>query len=135
MAMPYLLLAEDDPDDVDVLREALAQKRPEVEILCVTDGETLIRYLDNCPSDAFPSLILLDYNLPLMTADRILDELSRKARYGDIPKLVWSTADKAIFVHRCIERGALQYLFKPAAISELDSLVEKVSLVLDRCNP
>jgi CheY-like chemotaxis protein len=132
MAIAYLLLVEDDPNDVELLREALSQKKPEIEIQCVENGEKLIDYLDKCRPNAFPSLILLDYNLPLMTADQILIELSRKARYNNIPKLVWSTADKAIFASRCIDRGALKYLYKPAAVSELDSLMEHIFEVLER---
>jgi CheY-like chemotaxis protein len=131
MAISYLLLAEDDPDDVDMLREALGQKKPEIEIRCVGDGKTLIDYLDKCLSEAFPSLILLDYNLPLMTADEILDELSGKARYADIPKLVWSTSDKDVFARRCVERGALKYLYKPGSVSELNNLVEHISQALE----
>jgi CheY-like chemotaxis protein len=131
MVIPYLLLAEDDPDDRDILREALGQQRPGLGILCVDDGQRLIEYLDNCPSNQFPSLILLDYCLPLMNADQVLDALSRKPRFRDIPKLVWSTANKTEYARRCIERGALSYLPKPAAEPELDLLIAGITRVLD----
>jgi CheY-like chemotaxis protein len=131
MDIPYLLLAEDDPDDRDLLRDALGQQRPGLGILCVDDGKRLMEYLDNCPSSQFPSLILLDYSLPLMSADQILDALSKKPRYRGIPKLVWSTSNKTEYVRRCLERGALSYLPKPAAEPELDLLISGITRVLD----
>ncbi|MDP4150158.1 MAG: response regulator [Bacteroidota bacterium] len=131
MDTPYLLLAEDDPDDREILRDALGQQRPGLGILCVDDGQRLIEYLDNCPSTQFPSIILLDYCLPLMSADQILDALSRKPRYRSIPKLVWSTSDKSEYARRCIERGALSYLPKPAAEPELALLISGITRVLD----
>jgi CheY-like chemotaxis protein len=130
MVGPYLLLAEDDPDDLDVLREVLQQENLEIGLVCVNDGQKLIDFLENCSSDELPSLILLDYNMPLVTADQVLDELSRRARYSGIPKLVWSTSDKKEFVQRSLERGALAYLQKPASMFETHILATRISEVL-----
>lgn len=129
---PYLLVAEDDPDDLDVLREVLQQENLEIGLVWVNDGQKLVDFLENCSSDELPSLILLDYNIPLMTADKVLDELTRRVRYSGIPKLVWSTSDMKDFVQRTFERGALAYLQKPASMFEMQAMGTRISEVLRR---
>lgn len=130
MVDPYLLLAEDDPDDLDVLREVLRQENLEIALVSVIDGQKLIDFLEGCSSDELPSVILLDYNMPLMTADKVLDELSKRARYSGIPKLVWSTSDRKEFVQRSFERGALAYLQKPSSMFDIQTLATRIIEVL-----
>ena len=68
--MITILLADDDPDDRQLTRDAFVENRLANELACVEDGEELMDYLrrrgrySNLNGEALPGLILLDLNMP-----------------------------------------------------------------------
>ena len=129
MNLPYIVFADDDPDDRDALIQPFLEKNPGVSIVAFGDGGELLRYLEACPSDALPVMILLDYKMPFGTAADILEHLSTNPRYGPIIKLVWSTSGRAEYVDRCVEKGASQYFTKPTSLPELTNIVDRMTRV------
>lgn len=126
---PYILLADDDPDDRESLIHPFLQQNPGVRVVSFGDGRELLNFLETCPDDELPVLILMDYKMPYVTAADILERLAADPRYTRIPKLVWSTSGRAEYVDRCVERGASQYFTKPNSLPELASIVERMTRV------
>jgi CheY-like chemotaxis protein len=131
MYSPYILLADDDPDDRESLIHPFVQQNPGVRVVSFGDGRELLSFLEACPDDELPVLILMDYKMPYVTAADILERLD--ARYANIPKLVWSTSGRAEYVDNCVQRGASQYFTKPNSLPELASIVERMTGVFRRC--
>ena len=127
MYTPYILLADDDPDDRDSLIHSFLQQNPGVRVVSFGDGRDLVSFLLACPDDELPVLILMDYKMPYVTAAEILETLAADPRYDGIPKLVWSTSGRAEYVDRCVQRGASQYFTKPNSLPELASIVERMT--------
>ena len=125
--LPYILLADDDPDDREALIHPFVQQNPNVRVVVMGDGEELLTFLENCPGDALPVLILMDYKMPILTAAEVLEKLAGDDRYTEIPKLVWSTSDRAEYVDRCMRYGATAYFAKPSSLAELASIVDRMS--------
>ena len=75
-----------------------------------------------------PVLILMDYKMPILTAAEILEKLAGDNRYTGIPKLVWSTSDRAEYVDRCLQHGAAGYFAKPSSLAELAKIVDRMTL-------
>jgi CheY-like chemotaxis protein len=130
MAKKYLLLAEDDPDDQEALRLAFIKEIGSIEIECVADGVEMLAHLNNCSPDKLPSIILMDYHMPVKNADDILKDLSADNRLSHIPKLVWSTSDRSEYMDRCISAGALRYIHKPSTLKELHEIAASISGIM-----
>src|ERR1700748_2261743 len=123
---PYVLLADDDEDDQDFLREIFASRLEDVELIAVTDGTDVVEYLQSCPDDQLPLLILLDFKMPKMTGADTLQSLSAERRYATIPKMVWSTSNRPEYVHDCMQWGATHYFLKPSSMSEFSHIVVRI---------
>ena len=129
MSTPYIILADDDPDDRDSLIHPFVQQNPGVRVVSFGDGRELLSFLETCPDGELPVLILMDYKMPYSTAADILERLAAYPRYANIPKLVWSTSGRAEYVDRCVQHGASQYFTKPNSLPELASIVDRMTRV------
>ena len=128
-ALPYILLADDDPDDRDALIQPFIRLNPGARVECADDGRQLLDFLENCPPTALPVLILMDYKMPFLTAAEILEKLAADQRYAGVLKLVWSTSSRSEYVDRCVGHGASHYFAKPNTLRELDKIVDGVNRV------
>jgi CheY-like chemotaxis protein len=125
--LPYILLADDDPDDREALIQPFVQQNPNVRVVVMGDGQELLNFLGDCPGDALPALILMDYKMPILTAAEVLEELAEDDRYTEIPKLIWSTSNRAEYVDRCLRYGATAYFAKPSSLVELATIVDRMT--------
>lgn len=60
--MKHIFLAEDDPDDVDLFTEALAEECSTCSLTVAKNGAELLKVLT---ANAAPDIIILDINMPL----------------------------------------------------------------------
>lgn len=97
-----ILLADDDKEDQDILKEYLLKENPDLSIHCAFTGKEAISWLNSCSEEEFPSLIVLDYKMPIMNAVETLDVMNRDARYRSIPKVVWSTSIQNVHKNLCM---------------------------------
>lgn len=92
-----ILLAEDNQDDVELTRMAMAGVEPSVELVHVENGLACLQYLrrEAPHEDAAPvDLVLLDLNMPVMDGRDVLQSLSAGAGPG-IPPIVVLTTSRA----------------------------------------
>lgn len=123
---PYVLLAEDDEDDQQYLEEIFASRLDMVDLVLVSDGSDVIDFLQTCPNDQLPLLILLDFKMPKTTAAATLQFLAATRRYATIPKMVWSTSNQPEYVHECMEWGATHYFLKPSTMDEFSHIFDRI---------
>ncbi|HEY4154401.1 MAG TPA: response regulator [Puia sp.] len=125
-AREYILLAEDDVDDVEFLTDSLQNLDQSLEVLVISSGDKAIPFFDQVPDDHLPGLIIMDYNLPAMSGYQILTILAGNERYKNIPKIIWSTSNSSFFEKECLTNGATAYFVKPADLSGYEELAEKI---------
>ena len=118
----YILIGEDDVDDVDMLQEVFASVDESFSLVFLHSGQKIIDALENSPVEHLPCLIVLDYNMPGLNGADILQELSTNERYKNIPKVVWSTAGSEKFKKICLELGAVDYVIKPNNVIGLEEV-------------
>src|SRR5665811_2323744 len=93
-----ILLADDDEDDLQVVKEALEKNRLGNDIRTTGDGEELLDYLlrrgrYTDPSDSpRPGLILLDLNMPKKDGREALAEIKAHPNLRQIPIIVLTTS-------------------------------------------
>jgi CheY-like chemotaxis protein len=122
----YILLAEDDDDDVDLLMDFLRELPESPEVVVINKGDKVISFLENLPEKSLPRLIILDYNLPSVSGFEILSALSQDKKYQSIPKIIWSTSNSSHFESQCLAKGAAAYFVKPADLNGFQALVQKL---------
>jgi CheY-like chemotaxis protein len=127
-----ILIAEDDPDDRLLTREAFSESRPANRVDFVHDGEELLDYLNHRPpyDDAQryprPSLILLDLNMPRMDGREALRALKAEPRLRDIPVVMLSTSCDEEDIRRSYADGVNSFISKPASFNGLLDVVRSL---------
>lgn len=111
-----ILLVEDSPGDVLLVREAMAQNDLRDRLHVVGDGAEAIRFLNGDGRYADrprPHLILLDLNLPVMDGREVLRRIKSRDEWKAIPVAILSTSDADDDVRECYDLQANCYIVKP----------------------
>ncbi len=118
---PEILLVDDNPADLDLTIDALAQSRWPSGVNTVCDGAEAIAYLRRHGKYAHatrPDLILLDLNLPRKDGRSVLAELKSDASLRRIPVVIFSTSQARKDIERTYALGANSYITKPATLAD-----------------
>jgi two-component system, response regulator len=123
------LMADDDPDDRLLIKEAFQESLVSNSIYFVEDGVELMDYLRtqnqfSDPADApSPDLILLDLNMPRKDGREALAEIKSDPLLRYIPVVVLTTSKAEEDIMRSYDIGAASYITKPVTF---DGLVEAI---------
>jgi CheY-like chemotaxis protein len=131
----YILLAEDNPADVQLVREALEDRSVACGLHVVHDGAQAIAFIERIDGNsAFPcpSLVLLDLHLPKRNGEEILRCLRASERCGQTPVVVLTSSDSPSDVENATRHAALYYFRKPSALDEYLRLGDIVKDIIER---
>jgi chemotaxis family two-component system response regulator Rcp1 len=124
-----ILLVEDNPGDVRLMREALQQSKKRTHHLnVVNDGEEAMAFLQQSQyaNELRPDLILLDLNLPLKNGYEVLTEIKQDPQLKHIPVVILTTSNRTEDIRKGYNLGADFYLVKPADIDQFNGLVKSI---------
>lgn len=127
--MPYLLIADDDQDDLDIFTEAFVRQNPGYSVAHATGGKAALQFLNSARE--LPTIVVLDYQMPDLTGPEVLKELSIDARYKHMVKVMWSTSRRIKDMEDCKRLGASYYLVKPGDNKELEHMIHQMTAILD----
>ena len=116
---PYILIADDDPEDQEMIIDLLQERLPDADIKTIPNGREVMEWLADCAGNELPSLMLLDYKMPGMTGAEVLRATERDPNYRPIPKVIWSTSSNPEYIGICMRLGAIQYFVKPNDLAGL----------------
>jgi len=124
-----LLFVEDDEDDIFIIRSTLEREGIGTNTNFVENGQMAVKYLESCltsslSANAFPALIFLDINMPLMNGFEFLKWRREQPALQSIPVLMLTSSDSQHDISAAYELGANAYLVKPMSVSELSSLLK-----------
>jgi CheY-like chemotaxis protein len=120
-AMLTILIADDEPHVVDLVRLTLEDGRISVKDAC--DGETALAQAEAL----LPDLIFLDVHLPDISGFEVCARLRQNPRFGRTKIVMLTAAAQESDVARGLSAGANHYLTKPFSPVRLISLVESVA--------
>ena len=120
-----ILLVEDDPGDVVLVREAFAHNKVRNELRVASDGVYALEILRD-PETPVPDLILLDLNLPRMDGRELLGEIRADPRLTAIPVVVLTTSDAEADIARSYELHANAYVTKPVDLQRFLEVVREI---------
>ena len=125
-----LLMADDDPDDRMLARDACQEARLANDLHFVEDGEELMDYLhrrgkyaelNNSP---LPGLILLDLNMPRKDGREALREIKTDPDLRRIPVVVLTTSKAEQDIYRTYDLGVNSFIIKPVSFESLVDIMK-----------
>jgi len=124
-----VLLVEDDPGDVLMTREALADGQVSNTLHVVSDGIAAMDFLHKRGEHAeapTPDLMLLDLNLPRMDGREVLAAVKGDPELRQIPIVVLTTSESEEDVLRSYELHANAYVTKPVDFDRFIEVVRQI---------
>ena len=124
-----VLLVEDDPGDVLLIREAFEENKVANRLSVVSDGVEALRFLrkEGEYTDApDPDLILLDLNLPRKDGREVLAETKADEQLRRIPVVVLTTSKAEEDVLRSYDLHANAYVTKPVDYERFMDVVRQI---------
>jgi CheY-like chemotaxis protein len=124
-----VLLVEDDPGDVLLIREAFEFNKVHNNLNVASDGEQALAFLrrEGEWSEApRPDLVLLDLNLPRKDGREVLAEVKGDPSLRAIPIVVLTTSEAEEDVLKSYELHANAYVTKPVDFERFVSIVRQI---------
>ena len=125
-----VLLVEDDPADVVMVREAFNEGGTPVRLHAIGEGEQAMRFPGRAPGfeDApRPGLILLDLGLPLRGGLEVLADLKSDAGLRTIPVVVLSVSQAVADIQGSYSRHADARVIKPPDFGGFTGVVRQIA--------
>lgn len=121
--LKYILIADDDEDDVEMFIAAIDEACHAINVTVVTNGVKLLALLSKIPK---PDAILLDLNMPLKSGRECLDEIRSKQEFDKVPIAILSTSGSKGEIDYCLTNGANLYFVKPNSFDGMKSIVQNI---------
>ena len=118
-----ILLADDDKDDCNFFKDALAKLTLSTNLKTVNDGVELMQLLTNVTID-LPNLLFLDINMPRKNGFECLSEIKKNVRLKDLPIVIFSTSNSRDNINHAFKIGANIYIRKPVNFNQLMQVIQ-----------
>jgi len=122
-------MADDDPDDRELTKEAFDESKLANDLRFVEDGVELLDYLyhrgryTDPASSPRPSIILLDLNMPRKDGREALQEIKSEPRFRSIRVIVMTTSKLEEDIVRSYNLSAASYITKPITFEALVEVI------------
>ena len=126
-----VLLVEDDPADIELIRACLAESAVHVELAVARDGVEAMDYLLRNPpflAVSRPDLVLLDLGLPRKSGREVLAEMKATPCLRAIPVIVLSGSERASDVVDVYDLHANCFVRKPQDASRFSDVLRSLGL-------
>ena len=134
-----IILAEDDPRDLELTLEALDDYKLGNQVLALRDGAEVLDYLHRRGQFAGeppgnPRLLLLDLKMPKLDGLEVLRQIKADRDLKTIPVIILTSSQQSRDVRACYELGANAYVVKPVKFAEFLEAVRQVGNFWTRIN-
>ena len=120
-----ILYVDDDHEDFQLLQKAFHDVDANVELINVSNGYDTIKFLQESDEDNFPSLILMDINMPIMDGKETARLLQIDDKFKNIPVVFFSTSASP-FDKKAIEKTGSELITKPSLYEEWLAIARKL---------
>lgn len=133
MNIKHILLAEDDPNDIELTLTALEEYNLANQTTVVRDGVEALDYLyrrgaytDRMPGH--PVVIILDLKMPRIDGLEVLRQLKQDPQLRTIPIVLLTSSRESQDIVRSYQLGVNAYVVKPVIFTEFIEAVKKLGL-------
>ncbi|MBC3788366.1 response regulator [Spirosoma utsteinense] len=129
-AQPLIYLVDDDLDEHFLLQKIFNRHHTDCTLRYFTDGAELVTHLTHCLDGRLPNLIVLDWNLPVLSGTQVLQLLKQDCQWRGIPVVVRSGSEQENDIKSSYELGAQAFIMKAGNYQQL---VNSVTALRYRC--
>jgi CheY-like chemotaxis protein len=130
-----IILAEDNPADIGLVRAALREHAVLCELRVIDDGEQVLSFIDRLDVDTkipCPDLLLLDLYLPKRDGKQVLRHLRASERCAQTPVVILTSSDAPSDHENAEKYAAIHYFRKPSSLDQFMQLGSIVKQVISR---
>lgn len=124
-----ILIADDDKEDINFLKEAIELVLPSVNIVDVSDGIAALRHIKT--SDP-PDLVFLDLNMPLKNGLNCLKDIFNHDLLPGTPIVIYSTSNNIKDIDEAYKHNAALYIVKPSSFKVLTEIIKCTITTLEK---
>jgi CheY-like chemotaxis protein len=133
IALKKILLVEDNPNDIELTLEALAEQNLANRVLVFNDGVEVTEYLKYEGQHADrekenPAVILLDIKMPRMDGIEVLQEIKSNPELKTIPVVMLTSSREEPDLKKCYELGVNAYVVKPVNFKDFFEAVKNLGI-------
>lgn len=122
----HILWADDDMDDLMLMRHVLQDLEDHYNIAEVHNGQEALEYLKNArETKTLPCLIILDMNMPVLDGKETLARIKKDNDFKNIPVVFFTTSNSQMDKLYCKHQG-VEMITKPPQYSNLKEAVQKL---------
>ncbi len=131
----WIVLAEDNPPDVFLIREALNQERLSYRLSAIEDGDEMLGLIERLEAETQaprPDLLVIDLNLPKRSGLEILSRLRASSHCAGIPVIAISSSETPGDWDKIRTVATKYYFQKPSDLKEFLKFGGLVRAALER---
>ncbi len=134
MSKKFILLVEDNPDDVELTLRALRKNNVENGVEVVRDGAEALDFLfgagayANRDTGILPVVVLLDLKMPKIDGLEVLRRLRSDKRTKLLPVVILTSSDEEQDIVQGYNLGANSYVRKPVDFAKFCEAVRQLKL-------
>ena len=117
-----LFLVDDDIDDQEIFKSALAEVDNSFIVLTANNGYEALQVLSG--DNIRPNYIFVDLNMPRMDGLQFLKEIKATGILKNTPVIIYSTSSHPGDISKTKELGAVRFITKPSRFADLRSLLQ-----------
>ena len=126
-----ILLIEDNPGDIRLIKESLKENKFLAELIVISEGEEAMQYLKKegkFSNVDLPDLILLDLNLPKKDGREILSEIKYDDKLKTTPVIILTSSSEEADILKSYQNYANCFISKPV---DLDNFIKIIKSIED----
>ena len=116
MIKKSIWIAEDDPDDRLIIKEAFEENHYLETLSFFEDGEKVLLKIKEDDANgllSYPSLLILDLNMPKINGLELLNLIKNSNKTKNIPVVILTTSRNAHDREKIMNMGADDFITKP----------------------
>jgi CheY-like chemotaxis protein len=126
-----ILLAEDDPRDVELILQGLRSSYLANDVMVVGDGAEALDYLNRRGRfaerpDTLPALVLLDIKMPKVNGLEVLREIRNTPHLAAIPVVIMTSSREETDVDTAYALGCNAFVVKPVSFKDFIETVKTI---------
>jgi CheY-like chemotaxis protein len=133
LTLKRILLAEDDPKDIELTLNSLSEYNLANEVMVARDGVETLDCLyrrgqfSDLP-DGYPAVILLDLKMPRMDGIEVLRQIKSDKKMSHIPVVILTSSRESRDLETCYELGVNAYVVKPVKFPDFVEAVKQIGI-------